>query len=100
MALQVIVTAISNERNMLEIMDGATRIGEYERSQDADVIRKKQEITNAESFLRDLFATYGALQVRWNNARGEKVVYNASGVEVGTIPKSCWETPSWREGGR
>jgi hypothetical protein len=70
-------------------------IGEYEKSQDADIERKTAEIHDAESILLEVFNKYGEFCVRWDSKERKKSV-RVNGVEVTVIPKSLWKTPSWQ----
>jgi hypothetical protein len=78
----------------LEIRHDGQYIGEYERSQAADIERKKQEIRCAQDLLLRIYRQHGEFQVRWVGGRKDKVIY-VQGMERGVIPKSCWRKPSW-----
>lgn len=96
MALRVTATPIGKKLNQLLIFDDKTFIGEYERSQKADIARKKREIQNAEELLLTIFRNHKQpFVVRWDGAARAKSI-RVNGVEVNTIPKSMWETPSWQ----
>lgn len=69
-------------------------VGEYERSQEADIQRKKAEIAEATDVLLALFQNHGEICVRWD---GRKKSIRAGGIEVGVIPKSAWKAPSWQQ---
>ena len=80
----------------LKIFLGEIYIGEYERSKEQDVERKKQEILNAKDYLSKIFHTHKdqPFQVRWDGTKRTKVI-KINGKEVDTIPKKFWEKPSW-----
>jgi len=80
--------------NRLEIHHDGQYIGEYERSQAADIERKKEEIRCAQGLLLSIYRKHGEFQVRWVKDRKEKVIYVRK-MERGIIPKSCWRKPSW-----
>ena len=80
--------------NQLEIFDGQTLIGEYERAQEADIERKKREVQNAGALLIGVFRKHGPFVVRWDRLSRTKSI-RVNGVEVGVIPRTHWETPSW-----
>jgi hypothetical protein len=76
--------------------NGEEYVGEYERSQEADIERMKAEIAEATDILLALFHNHGELCVRWNgNARKKSI--RAGGTEVEVIPKSEWKPPSWQK---
>lgn len=75
--------------------NGEEYVGEYERSQNADIERKKAEISEATDVLLALFQKHGELCVRWDGKARKKSI-RANGIEVGVIPKSAWKPPSWQ----
>jgi hypothetical protein len=85
---------VGKKLHRLEIRHDGQYIGEYERSQAADIERKKEEIRCALDLLRSIYRKHGEFQVRWNHDRNEKVIY-VQRVEKGVVPKSCWRKPSW-----
>lgn len=95
MALVVRSTAVGLKLNQLEIFDGQTLIGEYERAQEADIERKKKEVQNAEALLLAVFRRHGPFVVRWDRLKRAKSI-RVNGVEVGVIPSIHWERPSWK----
>ena len=92
--MKLITYPIGTKLHRLEIWYRGSFIGEYERSQEADIARKTDEIRAALSILIDVFNTHGQFVVRWNGARRSKIV-SVNGVEVATIPINCWRKPSW-----
>ena len=95
MPLTVTSVPMSTRYNQLLIFNGRTQIGEYERSQKADIARKKQELLNAEKDLLRILHSHGPFVVRWS--KGAKEVRNSQGVKVGVIARRHWERPSWQE---
>lgn len=95
MALHVTASAIAKKLHQLLIYYDGALIGEYERSQQADIARKKKEVANAESVLLAIYKKHGQFVVRWNSTAQKKSI-RVDGIEVGVVPKSAWETPSWR----
>jgi hypothetical protein len=61
-------------------------LGEYERSQAADIDRKTEEIQCALPKLLEISQTHGEFRVRWDGKRGVKSV-RVSDIEVWQIPK-------------
>jgi hypothetical protein len=97
MPLLVRTELIGTKLYRLRIFIDGAYIGEYERSQAADIPRKRAEITAAQPDLLALYRRHGELCVRWNGKDREKTVRRSDGVKVGVIPKEAWRTPSWRE---
>jgi hypothetical protein len=97
MSVLVRAEPIGTKLHRLRVFIDGIYIGEYERSQAADIDRKKAEIVAAQPELLALFRKHGELCVRWNGRDREKTVRRADGVKVGTIPKSAWRAPSWQE---
>lgn len=95
MTIAIVTTPIGKKLHRLDIYIDGQYIGQYERSQEADIERKQAEIVAAESLLRSLFQHHGEIVVRWNNERGVKSVRRIDGMEVGVIPKYAWQKPSW-----
>lgn len=95
MPLKVQVHAIGKKLHQLELFCDGRRLGEYERSQSADIERKTREIKAALAQLVEVEQGHGQFVVRWNNARREKVIY-VDGTEVDTIPREHWRRPSWK----
>ena len=96
MSVRIRAESIGPKLHRLRMFIDGTDIGEYERSQEADIDRKKAEIVAAQALLLSLFLKHGALCVRWVRKSRKKSVRRADGVEVGVIPKSAWRTPSWQ----
>ena len=94
MPLTVTASLVSAKYSQLLIFDGQQQIGEYERSQKADIGRKKQEVLNAQADLRKIFQIHGPFVVRWS--KGTKVIRNSRGVQVATVDREHWEKPSWQ----
>jgi hypothetical protein len=94
MHIEVTAIPIGTKLHRLELRADGKFIGEYERSQAADIERKRSEIACAEEFLLHVYRNHGEFKVRWNRDRREKIVF-ASDSEVGLIPRQCWKTPSW-----
>jgi hypothetical protein len=97
--MKVIAHPIGKVLHRLEVWDDGAYIGDYERSQEADIPRKTQEIEAALPMLREVAARCGPFVVRWNGRRRAKVVY-ANDIEVAEIPKAYWEKPTWANGTR
>ena len=76
----------------LDIFAGETLVGEYERSIEAEIERKRGEVSLASTMLLDVFRRHGAFQVRWNGDTRTKDV-RVDGRLVATIPRSCWLPP-------
>ncbi len=95
--MSVIVRAelIGAKLHRLRIVVDGVEIGEYERSQEADISRKTAEVVAAKDLLLSLFQKHGELCVRWDGKNRKKSVRRADGAEVGIIPDSAWRTPSW-----
>jgi hypothetical protein len=93
--LQVTVTSIGPKLNELRIYRDGEFIGEYERSQDADVQRTKAEIADVADLLLWIFEKHRhPFVVRWDGERRAKSV-RVSDIEVCIVPKCAWKTPSW-----
>ena len=95
MDVHVRAEAIGKKLHRLSIFIDAVEIGEYERSQEADIDRKVKEITDSKALLFDLFQKHGQLKVRWNGKLHKKTIRREDGVEIGEVPKSDWGRPSW-----
>ena len=96
MPLFVRTEAIGTKLHRMLLFHGGKYIGEYERSQEADIERKKAEIIDAAEVLLSLFERHGELCVRWDGKARKKSV-RAKGIEVGVIPRSAWKAPSWQK---
>ena len=94
MPLLVDAHKIGIKLHRLEIRADGEFIGEYERAQAADIDRRRAEVQCARELLLSLYRKHGELKVRWNRERREKII-TASGIEVGTVPRACWQRPSW-----
>lgn len=97
MSVHIRAESIGKKLHRLHISIDGIYIGEYERSQAADINRKTAEIDAAQAILLSLFRKHGELCVRWDGKGRRKSVRRADGVEVGEIPKSAWRTPSWQK---
>jgi hypothetical protein len=96
MSLRVDAQPIGVKFHRLMIYHDGQLIGEYERSQAADIARKTREIEKALPKLLEIYRTRGEFQVRWDGRNNAKSV-RVNGVEVWKIPRECWETPSWEQ---
>lgn len=94
MALFVRTEQVGLKLHRLLIFHEGKYIGEYEKSQEANIERKKAEINNAESTLLEVYDQYGEFCVRWNSKERKKSV-RVNGVEITVIPKALWKPPSW-----
>jgi hypothetical protein len=85
--------------NRLLIYSNGIFIGEYERSQQADIDRKIEEINAAETTLLSIYEKYGEFCVRWNDEKGKprKKSIRVKDIEVGSIPKAAWRPASWQK---
>jgi len=95
MQLTIVTRSLGTKLNELLIYAGSTQIGEYERSQDADIERKKLEIENVADLLLWVHSKHGSFIVRWDGDTRQKSVRVAD-IEVCIIPKIAWGTPSWQ----
>ena len=90
------VSPITPKRYSLEVYSGDDRIGEYERSGERDIERKKDEIEAAFNFLLDIYKKHGEWVVRWDGTERQKSV-RVEGQEVAILPKDYWGRPSWKK---
>jgi hypothetical protein len=97
MSVQVQAELIGKKLHRLRIYIDGVYIGEYEKSQLADIDRKTNEIIAAKAQLLVLFQTHGELQVRWDGKNRKKSIRRVDGFEIGEIPKDVWGKPSWIE---
>lgn len=97
MSLVVNTQPIGKKLHRLEIFSDGQFIGEYERSQEADIERKKEEIKCALSRLVAIHRSKGEFVVRWDGGRRVKSI-RVNGIEVDQIPIECWRRPSWEVG--
>ncbi len=74
----------------LSIYHEVMLIGEYERSQQQEINRKKKEINKASTFLLDIYKEHGYFEVRWDGKKRQKSV-RVNGNEVGVIPEKYWK---------
>lgn len=74
-------------------MDG-TVIGEYERSREADIARKTEEVSSAADYLMELYSRRGTFVVRWDSATRTKVIRDELGNHIGDIPRAFWRRPA------
>jgi hypothetical protein len=96
MSVLVRAELIGAKLHRLRMFIGGIDIGEYERSQEADIDRKTAEIVASQEQLLSLFRIHGELCVRWDGKSRKKSVRRADGVEVGVISESAWRRPSWQ----
>lgn len=94
MTLRVDAQPIGKKLYRLRIFYDGQFIGEYERTQGADIERKKQEVECASDLLLTIYRSTGEFLVRWDKKRCVKAI-RVNGVEVGQVPKGCWRRPSW-----
>lgn len=94
MSLVVNAQLIGKKFHRLAILNDGQFIGEYERSQEADIERKKEEIKCALSKLVEIHRSRGEFVVRWDGRRRVKSI-RVNGIEVDQIPIECWRRPSW-----
>jgi hypothetical protein len=94
MGLRVDPLLIGKKLHRLQISYDNQVIGEYERSQEADIERKKQEIECALQLLLEIYHSKGEFLVRWDSKRRLKSI-RVNGIEVGQIPTKCYRRPSW-----
>lgn len=94
MGLRVDAQSLGTKLHRLAISYDGQFIGEYERSQAADIDRKKEEIKCALSLLLGIYRSKGEFVVRWDGRQRVKSV-RVSGIEVAQIPTRCWRRPSW-----
>ena len=94
MALEVVPEIIGKKLFRMLISHDGALIGEYERSQEADIERKKAEIQCALGILLDVSRKHGQFVVRWDGKRRVKSV-RVDGIEVAQVPTKCWRKPSW-----
>ncbi len=92
--LTVETEVIGTKLNRLDIFNNGKFIGEYERAQEADIDRKKQEINCASELLIEVYNKHGQFVVRWNGAENKKSI-RVNDIEVASIPRECWKKPSW-----
>jgi hypothetical protein len=98
MSLTVKSQAIPNSRlHRRLIYNEGLQIGEYERSQAADIRRKTEEVLATEDLLLEIYRRHGAFCVRWTRAGRKKSIRlgGPDGREIGVIPKSAWRKPTW-----
>jgi hypothetical protein len=94
MGITVRAHLLGTKLHRLDVVADGQFVGEYERSQEADITRKTKEVRCASELLLAVHYKYGEFKVRWNSARRAKVIY-VNGVERVVIPEQCWEKPSW-----
>ncbi len=96
MTLFVRFESIGNKMNRLLIYSNGIFIGEYEKSQQADIDRKIEEINAAETTLLSIYEKHGVFLVRWDGKARKKSI-RVKDIEVGSIPKAAWRAASWRK---
>lgn len=94
MKISVRAHPVGSKLHRLEVMADGQSIGEYERSQAADIERKVNEVRCAAEQLVEIHRRFGEFKVRWIAERKAKVI-TVDGIERGVVPKQCWEKPSW-----
>jgi hypothetical protein len=70
-------------------------IGEYERSQESDIDRKRKEIELASDLLCWVGEHHGSFVVRWDSNKRRKSI-RVGRTEVCIIPRQLWQDPSWK----
>ena len=80
----------------MDLFDGTTFIGEYERSIPKEVERKRGEIERASEELRAVFYRYGTFVVRWNGTTRQKEI-RCQGRVVGHVSSDYWRPPPERQ---
>lgn len=90
MKLLVDLQDLEGHLHSIDVLDGGTKIGEYERAELQTVERKLAEIASARDFLRDVFRQHGAFVVRWDQASQSKSV-RVNDVEVARLPEELWK---------
>ncbi|MEH2239321.1 hypothetical protein [Nostoc sp.] len=88
--------------NRLLIESNGIFIGEYEKSQQADIDRKIEEINAAETTLLSIYEKHGVFHVRWDGKARKKSIRvkdidRVKDIEVGSIPKAAWRAASWQK---
>ena len=96
MSIVVRTVPIGTKLHRMHMYNGEEYIGEYERSQVANIERKTAEIADATAVLLALFQKHGELCVRWDGKARKKSIRSGY-FEVGAIPKSVWKAPSWQQ---
>jgi len=64
------------------------------RNRSNDIERKTREISQAADLLLDTYQKHGKFVVRWDGTNHKKSI-RVDGIEVNSIPKECWQKPSW-----
>jgi hypothetical protein len=88
--------------NRLLIYSNGIFIGEYDKSQQADIDRKIEEINAAETTLLSNYEKHGVFLVRWDGKARKKSIRvkdidQVKYIEVGSIPKAAWRPASWQK---
>lgn len=92
--IEVRATQQSAKYSRLDVYWNNQHIGEYERSVEHEIQRKKGEIHSAARILIDVYRKHGFWVVRWDGVNRKKSIW-VDGLEVGIIPKEYWGKPSW-----
>ena len=92
MPIFVRTESIGTKLHRMLMYNGEEYVGEYERSQEANIKRKKAEIAEATDVLLALFQNHSELCVRWDgNARKKSI--RAGGID-GEVLSFCFENAS------
>ena len=94
MTVRIQIEKIGKKLHRLQIYVDEKYIGEYERSQESDIDRKKQEILASIDVIVGIYKEQGEFVVRWDGANKKKSI-RINNSEVGVIPRSAWRKPSW-----
>ena len=94
MTVRIQIEKIGKKLHRLQIYVDEQYIGEYERSQESDIDRKKQEILASIDVIVGIYKEQGEFVVRWDGANKKKSI-RINNSEVGVIPRSAWRKPSW-----
>lgn len=83
----------------LELYNGDTHIGDYERSTESEIWRKREEIERSTDLLLSTYAQHGKFAVRWNGRERIKEIRKyrdgspdpgRQAPHLGTIPRRYW----------
>ena len=97
--LEIRIRSASANLYHLELYDGDTHIGDYERSTESEIQRKRKEIERSTDLLLSTYAQYGKFAVRWNSRERAKEIRKyrdgspdpaRQAPHLGTIPRRYW----------
>lgn len=96
--LSVRTRSAGNHLYHLEIYDGETHVGDYERSIRDEIPRKRKEIERSEDFLLDVYPKHCKFVVRWRRPEKEIRTYQTGLSDPGrgaqpvdVIPRRYWQ---------